>query len=392
MKLLQQRQQQQQRQHLYAALIITGLSLVLGSCAKKVAADGGHHEEAPSPVVLTTPAVMSVPTTQSYVCRMQSRRHIEIRALNEGYLQEIPVQEGQAVRAGEKLYDLYPVLYKTKLEAENAELRLAEINLENTEKLAGRGFVAAPELAKAKAERDRAKAKVDRATAEMGFTTIVAPFDGIVGRQLMQQGSLIEAGDTLTTMSDNAVMWAYFNVPEADYLRFRSLRGGSSETTASSRKLELAGATIQLRLANGQIFDKNAATALTVESEFNKETGNIEFRADFPNPEGLLRHGQTGTLLINQRLSGALVIPQQATFEVLDRRYVFVVDEKGIAHQREIAVARELEDIYVIKRGLSAGDKFVIEGVRQVRDGQHLEHTTTRPPNEAVKNLKYVAE
>ena len=87
-----------------------------------------------------------------------------------------------------------------------------------------------------------------------------------------------------------------------------------------------------------------------------------------------------------------MVIPQQATFEVLDRRYVFVVDDKGVAHQREIAVARELEDIYVIKRGLSAGDKFVIEGVRQVRDGQHLEHTQNRPPNEAVKNLKYVAE
>ena len=321
---------------------------------------------------------------------MQSRRHIEIRALNEGYLEEIPVQEGQAVRAGERLYELYPVLYRTKLEAEKAELRLAEINLQNTEQLAGRGFVSAPELARATAERDRAKAKVDRATAEVGFTSIVAPFDGIVGRQLMQQGSLIEVGDTLTTMSDNAVMWAYFNVPEADYLRFKSLRGATD--TESPRRLELPGATIQLRLANGQIFDKNAATTLTIESEFNRETGNIEFRADFPNPEGLLRHGQTGTLLINQKLSGALVIPQRATFEILDRRYVFVVDEKGVAHQREITVARELEDIYVIKGGLKAGEKFVLEGVRQVHDGEHLERTETRPPKEAVKNLKYNAE
>jgi membrane fusion protein (multidrug efflux system) len=321
---------------------------------------------------------------------MQSRRHIEIRALNEGYLEEIPVQEGQAVRSGERLYGLYPVLYRTKLEAEKAELRLAEINLENTEKLAGRGFVAPPELAKAKAERDRAKANVDRATAEVGFTSIAAPFDGIVGRQLMQQGSLIKAEDVLTTLSDNSVMWVYFNVPEADYLRFKALR--RTGDTDSPRNLELAGATIQLRLADGQIFDKNAATMLTIESEFNRETGNIEFRADFPNPKGLLRHGQTGTLLINQRLSGALVIPQQATFEILDRRYVFVVDEKGIAHQREIAVARELEDIYVIHRGLSAGDSFVLDGVRQVHDGEHLEHTQARPPQDAVKNLKHHAE
>jgi membrane fusion protein (multidrug efflux system) len=206
----------------------------------------------------------------------------------------------------------------------------------------------------------------------------------------MQQGSLIEAGDTLTTMSDNTVMWTYFNVPEADYLRFKSLRGATD--AESPRRLELSGATIQLRLANGQIFDKNAATSLTIESEFNRETGNIEFRADFPNPAGLLRHGQTGTLLINQQLSGALVIPQRATFEILDRQYVFVVDKDAVAHQRQITVASELEDIYVIKGGLKAGDRFVLDGVRQVKDGEHLEHTETRPAKDAVKNLKYKAE
>jgi membrane fusion protein, multidrug efflux system len=377
------------QQHLPATVIVAVLGVLTGACAR-TQADSGHHEEEPQTVVLTAPSVMDVPTTEAYVCRMQSRRHIEIRALNEGYLEAIPVQEGQAVRAGERLYELYPVLYRTKLEAEKAELRLAEINLQNTEQLAGRGFVSAPELARATAERDRAKAKVDRATAEAGFTSIFAPFDGIVGRQLMQQGSLIEVGNTLTTLSDNAVMWAYFNVPEADYLRFKSLRGASD--TESPRRLELSGATIQLRLANGQIFDRNAARTLTIESEFNKETGNIEFRADFPNPKGLLRHGQTGTLLINQKLSGALVIPQRATFEILDRRYVFVVDEKAVAHQREITVARELEDIFVIKDGLSAGEKFVLDGVREVRDGERLERTETRLPKETVNNLKHHAE
>lgn len=377
------------QKHLRATLIISGLSLLAGSCARKQANVAEQKEEA-NPVVLTTPSVMSVPTTQAYVCRMQSRRHIEIRALNGGYLEEIQIQEGQTVRAGDRLYGIYPVLYRTRLEAENAELRLAEINLQNTERLAGKGFVSAPELAKAKAERDRAKANLDRATAEFGFTSIVAPFDGIMGRQLMQQGSLISEGDTLTTLSDNVVMWVYFNVPEADYLRFKSLRRTSD--IESARKLELPGSTIQLRLADGQIFDNNAATMLTIQSEFNRETGNIEFRADFPNPKGLLRHGQTGTLLINQRLSGAMVIPQGATFEILDRRYVFVVDENSVPHQREITVARELEDIFVIKSGLKAGEKFVLEGVRQVRDGKRLERTETRPPSDAVKNLKYNAE
>lgn len=378
------------QKHLRTALVVTGLGLLASSCTKKHVEEAGHQEEEAQTIVLTTPSVTSVPTTQAYVCRLQSRRHIEIRALKEGYLEEIPVQEGQAVRAGERLYEIYPILYKTQLEAEKAELRLTEINLQNTEKLAGKGFVSAPELARAVAERDRAKAKLDKANAELAFAKIVAPFDGIVGRQLMQQGSLIEVGDTLTTMSDNSVMWAYFNVPEADYLRFQSSRGAAAAD--SPRRLELRGASIQLRMANGQIFDQNAATSLTIESEFNKETGNIEFRADFPNPNGLLRHGQTGTLLIKQQLSGALVIPQEATFEILDRRYVFAVDKDGVAHQREITIANELEDIYVIRNGLAAGDKFVLEGVRQVRDGAHLKHTKIRPPNEAVKNLKHHAE
>ncbi|MEZ5396684.1 MAG: efflux RND transporter periplasmic adaptor subunit [Bryobacterales bacterium] len=377
-------------QHLRAAVILTGLSLLVGACAKDPEEEGEHEAEVQHPIVLTTPRIMDVPTTQGYVCRMQSRRHIEIRALNEGYLEEIRIHEGQAVLAGDHLYEVYPVLYRTRLEAERAELRLADINLQNTERLAEKGFVSAPELARAKAERERAKANFDRATAELGFTSILAPFDGIVGRQLMQQGSLIEEGDTLTTMSDNLVMWVYFNVPEADYLRFKSIRGASDPD--SPRTLKLSGATIQIRLANGQIFNQNAATTLTIESEFNRETGNIEFRADFPNPERLLRHGQTGTLLINQKIRGALVIPQQATFEVLDRQYVYVVDENEVAHQRQIVVERELEDIYVLKDGLSADEKFVLDGVRQVRDGERLELTETRSPEEAVNNLKHHAE
>ena len=105
-----------------------------------------------------------------------------------------------------------------------------------------------------------------------------------------------------------------------------------------------------------------------------------------------LRHGQTGTLLINQTISGALVIPQRATFEILDRQYVFVVDKDAVAHQRQITVASELEDVYVIKGGLSPGETFVLDGVRQIHDGEHLERTETRPPKEAVKNLKYNAE
>lgn len=369
---------------------LLGIILVGSSACSKGHGAEGHHEEARHPIVLTNPAIRDVPTRQGYVCQIHSRRHIEVRALNEGYLQEVLVQEGQVVHEGQLLFKLLPVLYRARLDADTAELSLAEINARNTQKLTEKGVVSDQELAVALAERARAKAKVDRATAEYRFTNIVAPFDGIIDRQLMQQGSLVEEGDVLTNLSDNAVMWVYFNVPEADYLRFVSLPGAIDPD--APQKLELVGATIQLRLANGAIYGHSATQTLTMESEFDSSTGNIKFRADFPNPDRLLRHGQTGTLLINETLPKVLVIPQRATFEILDRQYVFVIDEQGIAHQREIVISHELEDIYVIKEGLSAEDKIVLEGVRQVRNGDHLERTEFRPSEEATANLKYHAE
>lgn len=373
-----------------AALVLVASGLAGTAACSRGHAESGGHEEAHHPIVLTRPGVMDIPTSQHFVCQIHSQRHIEVRALDEGYLQEIPVQEGQAVRQGQLLFKLLPVVYRARLDADRAELHLAEINLRNTRNLADQGVVSPQELALARAERDRAKAKVDLAAAEYGFTNIVAPFDGIMDRQLVQEGSLISEGDILTTISNNEVMWVYFNVPEADYLRFKSLPGANDPD--QPQRLVLEGAQIQIRLANGEIFDHDAAETLTIESDFDNETGNIKFRADFPNPERLLRHGQTGTLLINQTVQGAMVIPQRATFEVLDRQYVYVVDDEGVAHQREIQVSHELEDIYVIEEGIEEGEMFVFEGVRQVRDGEHLEETDFVSAEDALEDLKHHAE
>ena len=171
------------------------------------------------------------------------------------------------------------------------------------------------------AKQDRAKAKADLAKAELNFTNVRAPFDGIVDRLHKQHGSLIKEGDILTTLSDNSVMWVYFNVPEKQYLEYKA----SSKQDREKQKIEL-------ELANHDKFPQPCIN-ITVEGQFNNQTGNIAFRADFPNPDGVLRHGQTGTILIHRTLKNALVIPQRATFELLDKRYVWVVGEDDVAHQ-----------------------------------------------------------
>lgn len=371
------------------AFLLACLSVTSVGCRKLEGHDHPAHEES-HPIVVTHPVAMEVETAQHYVSQIRASQHIELRALVGGYLEQICVQEGQAVAKGQLLFKLVPAVYRARLHADEAELQRAEISLRSTEQLAEKSIVSDQELALVRAERDRAKAKVELAEAELSFAEIRAPFDGIVDRQYAQLGSLLEEGDVLTTVSDNGLMWVYFNVPEVDYLGFQSIVRDDS-ASGQRHQLRIPGARIELQLANGELFEHTAHDAITIESDFDNETGNIRFRADFPNPEHLLRHGQTGTLWIWRSVENALVIPQRSTFEVLDRVYVFVVDDEGVAHQRAITIAQELDDIYIVESGLDASDAIVLEGVRQIREGQHVT-VELREPAEALANMKMPAE
>ena len=337
-----------------------------------------HHAE-PHKIVVTSPVAKDVTSTQTYVCQIHSRRHIEVRALEGGYLEKIEVKEGQAVKEGELMFKILPTLYQAKLDSEAAEAQLAQIEFNNTKKLFEQRVVSPQEVALAQAKLDKANAQVKLAQAELNFTDVKAPFDGIIDRLHEQQGSLIEEGDILTTLSDNDVMWVYFNVPEARYLEYK--------TEMDQQQHELR---VDLELANGETFPQVGKIG-AIEADFNNTTGNIAFRADFPNPSGLLRHGQTGTVILSRLEKDAVVIPQRATFEILAKRYAYVVGEDNVVHQREIQIRNELEDVYVIEDGLGVDDKIVLEGIRQVRDGDKVEFEFVAP-EVALNHLKYKAE
>jgi membrane fusion protein (multidrug efflux system) len=403
----------------FRALILASFSFsLLPACDTSQAQEQGHQEEEHQKIVATTPISKDVVNTQEYVCQIHSRRHIEIRALENGYLEEIHVSEGQTVKKGDLLFKVLPILYQAKLETEQAHAEVEKIKYDNTSILSNKSIVSNQELALAKAELVRAQAQVKQAQAELNFTMLRAPFDGIIDRQREQQGSLVEEGDVLSTLSDNSLMWVYFNVPEARYLQYKA-------RSAEDLKIEL-------KLANGEIFSQPGKIG-AIEADFNNETGNISFRADFANPDSLLRHGQTGTILMHRITHNAIVIPQRATYEILAKKYVFVIEpdskqgshegqktaesghepaaEHGAAHaaqpaaghaaghqttsgvirQREIIIQDELDDIYVIKEGLGVNDKIVFEGIRQVKDGDKVEYEL-EAPEKILSNLKYHAE
>jgi len=355
------------------AIIVATIAFSLPGCAQHEQEEHEAHK-----ITATSPEQKAVTIVQEYVCQIHSQRHIKVRALERGYLEAIQIREGQQVKKDDVLFKVIPILYQKKFDAEMAEAEVAKMKFAYTEKLARDKVVSENEVLLLKAEMMKALANADLAKAELSFATVVAPFDGIVDRLHHQQGSLVEEGELLSTLSDNSLMWVYFNVPEARYLEYMA-------NLKQNEDLQ-----IELRLANGKMFDQIGKIG-AIEADFNNENGNIPFRADFPNPERLLRHGQTGTVVIRRVQNDALVIPQRATFEVLQKRYVYVIDKDNIAHQREISYDNELEDLFVIKKGLSPDDKIVLEGIRQIRDGDKVEFED-RQAEEVATHLKYHAE
>ncbi len=309
---------------------------------------------------VTNPIRKDTLTVRNYVAQVHSCKHIELRALEKGYIEKIYVDEGQFIKKGQLMFQIMPRLYQAELQRAEAETEFAQIEYQNTKKLADNNVVAPNELALAKAKYDKAKAELALAQVHLDFTQVRAPFDGIMDHFHVREGSLVEEGELLTTLSDNHEMWVYFNVPEAEYLEYKS----------KAKKDSLM--VVQLKLANNQLFE-HSGKVTTIEADFNNETGNIAFRATFPNPKGLLRHGETGNILVNRPLKNALIIPQKATFEILDQKYVFVVENDGTVHSRHITVGAELPHLYEVKSGLSESDQILLEGLRKVRDGDLIE-------------------
>lgn len=355
-------------------LIIMGFSTMLLN-------SGCHSEkeekEEETKFLVTSPLQQDTAIIRNYVCQIHAIQHIEIRALEKGYLEKIYVDEGQYVKKGQMMFQIMPLIYNAELQKAQAEANFAEIEYQNTKQLSEKNVVSPNELALAKAKFDKAKAEMSLAQVHLGFTEIKAPFDGIMDHFQVRLGSLINEGDLLTTLSDNSEMWVYFNVPESEYLNYKT-----NVTDENMLK-------VNLLMANNQLFGYPGVVK-TIEADFNNETGNIAFRATFPNPKSLLRHGETGNIEMTIPLKDAIIIPQKATYEVLEKKFVYVVDKNNVVHSREIKIASEMPDLYVIKEGLSANERIMLEGIRKVKDNDKIEYKYEDPKSVIPKLRVYV--
>ena len=322
-----------------------------------------EEKEEGTKFIVTSPMKKDTMITRQYVCQIRAIQHIEVRALEQGYLQEVFVDEGKLVPKGQLMFKLLPLIYQAELQKAQAEANFAEVEYQNTKRLTDSNVVSPNELALAKAKFDKAKAELALAQVHLGFTEIRAPFTGIMDRFHVRLGSLINEGDLLTTLSDNSEMWVYFNVPEAEYLDYKS--------NASTKEDNLL--KVNLLMANHRLFGYPGLVK-AIEADFNNETGNIAFRATFPNPQRLLRHGETGNVLATIPLKDALIIPQKATFEVLDKKYVYVVDKNNVVKTRKITVGAEMTDLFAVTEGLAENEKILLEGLRMVKENDTISY------------------
>jgi membrane fusion protein (multidrug efflux system) len=355
-------------------LLMLSIAVLFTACQKHEQV----NEEAPAKLEVSSPLQKDTSIAKEYVCQIHAYRHIELRALERGYIQGIFVDEGQTLKQGQPMFKIMPTVYQADLQKAKAEANMVEIEYQNTKALAEKNIVSPNELALAKAKLEKAKAEVSIAQTHLGFTDINAPFSGIMDHLEVRNGSLVAEGDLLTTLSDISKMWVYFNVPEAEYLNFKTHQEEKSPTK------------VKLKLANGEIFNQDGVVE-TVEADFDNKTGNIEFRAAFPNPAAILRHGQTGNIVMQQGFPNALIIPQKATFEILDKRYVYVLKADNSLEQRLIEIAGEQPYVYLVKSGLKPNDRILLEGLRKVHPGQKVTPNFI-PPEKELSQLGLQAE
>ena len=315
---------------------------------------------------VTTPLVKDTSFIKEYVAEIQSLQNIEIRAKVKGYIESIHVDEGQLVKAGQLLFTIRPKEYEAELLKARANLKTAELELQNVRKLTEKNIVSQTELDAAEAKLEEAKAEEGLAALYVSYTQVKAPFTGTIDRLKFKVGSLIDEGTLLTTLSDNKEVYAYFNLSESDYLDYQS------------QTLDKGKNSVSLMLANNRPHPYPGVVE-AVAGEFDKNTGNIAFRARFPNPDLLLKQGETGKVQLKADLKNVLIIPQKSTFEMQDRIYVYVVDKDNVVKARYISIKQKITNLYVIESGLSESETFLLEGIQNIKEDEKIQPVFIAP-------------
>ena len=350
-------------------------ALMLASCG----GGGGRPTFGDNEYPVVTVGTSSTTMQSTYPAVIKGVQDVEIHPKVQGFITQINVKEGQTVGAGQVLFVLDNVTYQAQVRQAQAAVNTAEaacntakLSFENSQKLHQNGVIGDFELQSATNQYEQAKAGLAQAQASLSsakemlsFCYVKSPAAGVVGSLPFKVGTLVSAGNTLTTVSNISSMEVYFSMTEKDVLEMSKNAGG------------LAGAlkdipAVKLKLADGNMYGLDG-TVTKMSGVIDPTTGSVQMIALFQNPEKLLKSGGSGTIIIPRSSSDAIIIPQSCVSEVQNKKFVYLLGKDNKVKYSEIKVDPQNDGKnYVVTEGLKAGDKYVTNGITKLNDGMEI--------------------
>ena len=356
-------------------------AVMLTSCGSKSNKMGEASNDFAVETIQTTTADLKT----SYPATIKGMQDIEIRPKVSGYLVKLLVDEGATVRKGQPLFLIDSEQYRATVKAAKAQIRVCRANIatqkltvDNKRMLFKQNIISSNDLKMAEntlasyeAQLAAAEAQLQSAQDNLRWCTVTSPADGVVGSIPYRVGSLVsgQSAEALTTVSNISKMYVYFSMTEKQLLALTREAGG---VNAAIKKMP----AVSLVLSDGTTYSQSG-TISTVSGVIDPSTGSVQMRATFDNAQHILRSGGTGSILIPTHASDAIMVPQSATFDVQDKKFVYVVNADKTVATREITVLPQNNgQTYVVASGLRAGERIVVDGVNQLKNGQKINPIT----------------
>lgn len=373
----------------WGKLLILSVSLIgITSCGQKQNGRMGKSNE----FAVRTLKTSETNLENTYPAVIRGKQDIEIRPKIAGFITKLCVDEGSIVKKGQLLFKIDDVQYaeavnQAKASVKVAKASVATVNLtyNNKIELKREGIIgdyemqtATNALASASATLAQANAALVAATQNLEYCNITSPSDGVVGSIPYRVGSLVSSSVSLTTVSNIEKMYVYFSMNEKDLLTMTKKAGNIDSTIKSFPP-------VKLKLADGSLYSEEGKIS-TISGVIDQTTGSVSIRADFANPNYLLKSGGSGTIVIPYIYKDAIIIPQTATLEIQDKKFVYVVDENNKVKYTNVTKA-DVDDgqNYIITSGLKAGDRIVTQGITSLKDGATITPITEEAAAEKVK-------
>ena len=380
-------------------LLIAVLTVVLASCGG--GKSGGKPNFGDNEYAVRTVQGQNADLQTTYPATIKGVQDVEIRPKVSGFITKLCVKEGQQVKAGQLLFVIDNVTYaaavrqaRAAVNAAKAQLNTARLTYNNSQKLFKNNVIGSYELQSSKNAMESAAAQLAQAEAayvsakqNLDFCFVSSPANGVVGDLPYRVGALVSASSQqpLTTVSNNSTMQVYFSMTEKDLLEKTKTAGGIHAAISSYP-------AVKLQLADGSIYNHPGQVA-TVSGVIDPTTGSVSMRADFPNPERVLKSGASGSIVLPLIATSAVIVPQDAVVEVQDKHFVYVVGKDNKVKYTPVEINSQNDGKnYIITSGLHIGDRFVVNGVSSLQDGMEIKPLTEAQYADKLKKTEELGE